>query len=388
VKQRFYPLLVIFLVSVPTGLSFAQEIEDPTRCFHCKTTGKIPNPFHDSKKIIEQEIAFCSWRIEADPEGFGLPWIPCQRCKNPSLQARAQKEFDRKAKIQTEWLKKRRTVDETLRVKAPLFHVETEHFAWAWSIPKLTYKKKKYRQQDALHLYAKRMEAFYADFQRVHKIRDTDNLNNKHNLFCFEREMIAMRACGAYGKQPSPSGRVTLQGEDSVYVCWWDKVRMPNEDNLFRNLIHNVTHLMTAVYGNLHWLYESGIAYEGIGHWWEIYYYDKATSSCFRELDSLSDWVSTKWEARVKKSVLVKKQPSLTSMLDKNGGSLDCEEHLYAWSYIDCMMHWDPKKTLDFFVVLKEKRPARDAFLEVWGCSPLGFEEKWIAFVREEYSIK
>ncbi len=365
-----------------------EEITDPTMCAYCKTTGKLVNPFYETYGHLEDEVKFCSWAIEKDKEGCGLPWTPCWRCKNEQLKARAIAEFEKLVKEKKEWLVKRREVDAFLKPRKPLLHLETEHFVWTWNIPKLTFKKRAYREHEALHLFAGLMEQFYAEFQKVHKVKEKDNFNTFHQLFCFERQVIARKACMKYGEQASPNGKVTKQMKPSVFVTWWNKTRMPSEEDLHRDFIHNVTHLLTATYKTWWWLYETGFAYEGSAHWWEVYYYKKATSYCFREVNSLSNWVAGKWESKVKKEVLAGKELSLAEILMLPGGSLTAKQHMYSWSYVDYMMFMDPHKTIDFFDILKQKRPAREAFLEIWKSSVLGFEEKWKEYVKTEYQIQ
>ncbi|MFH2001904.1 MAG: hypothetical protein ABIK28_19650 [Planctomycetota bacterium] len=382
------------------GICFSQDVPEDKKCPFCKTTGRLSNPFYEKymNSLDLDKILFSSWVIENDPKGLGLPWYPCERCRNETLKAQAEAEFERLAAARQRWLAQRREIDKKLQAQEPLLHLETEHFLWTWDIPELTYNKRKYRSHEALNLYAMRIEGFYNDFKREHKITDEDlqqankvtdgDLSTKKfNLFCFERELIARKACPLYGKQASPSGRVTLQGVPSVSVKWWDKTRMPTEDYLYRDMVHSVAHLLVAVYHSPWWLFESGFAYEGLAHWWELYYSDKATSTCIREINILTDWVASKWEQKVKKAVLAGKCPSLVSLLGKNGGSLSAKEHIFSWSIMDYMMFLDKRKTLDFCVILKQNRPAREAFYEVWGASILNFEAQWREYVKQEYKV-
>ena len=392
-QRLFIPFLLLLCTAL---IGLGQEKAQPGQekgaqkrlCPFCKTTGKIPNPFYEGVAHLEDQVKFCSWVIEKDKKGLGIPWIPCENCRNADLKARAEEAFEKEVAIRRVWLAKRREVDTKLKVKKPLLHLETEHFVWAWDIPKMKVEKKTYRMHEALHLYAQRMEDFYAEFQRIHGISDLDNINNLHQIFCFEREVISKKACMFFGKQASPNGKVTKQTKPSVFVTWRNKNKTPMDADFHRDMIHNVTHLLTAVYKTWWWLYDAGFAYEGSAHWWEIYYYKKATSYCFREINSLSSWVSSKWEAKVKKAVLADKAPSITEVLNKPGGVLDAKEHVFSWSYIDYMMAMDPHKTIEFFDILKQKRPPREAFLNVWGMSVLGFEERWKEHVRTKYSLQ
>lgn len=390
------PLLLLLLANPaaspqdePEKADQAKPIKDQHLCPKCKTTGRLPNEFHEEHQELEKGVLFCSWCIVTDKTAHGLPWFPCRRCRNKDLQAKAEAEFDKLVKVRLDWLKERRKVDEALGVKKPLLHMETKHFVWAWSIPRMKGPGNKlFKTHELLHLYAKRMEDFYEKFQKVYQVKDKDNVNNKHYIYSFESFRIARKASVLYAKLSAQNGRTTRQGDPSVFVTWWDKSLMPSDEDYHRSMIHNVNHLLTAVYKNHWWLHECGIAYEGGSHWWEIYYYGKATSRCFLEANSLSGWRSSKWQAIVKKAVLADKQPKLLDLLLKPGTSLDATEHVFAWSYMDYMMHMDARKTMLFFQTLTEKKPARDAFKRAFNTSIPRFEEEWKAFVIEKYSVQ
>jgi len=385
-RFRILTLLLPVLVLLQ-AFCLAQE-KKGRLCPFCKNTGQLPNPIFERWKHLEGDgyTELCSWIIEEDEVGMGLPWIVCEKCRNEDSKAKAKVRFDKLAAERLAWLEERRLVDKKLRVKKPLLHLKTKHFIWTWSIPKFTHKKKKYKMHEGLHFYAKRMEDFYSDFQRIHKITDEDNLNNIHHIYCFERQGVARKACVFYGGQASPIGKVTLQGSPSHFITWLDKSNMPTDDDFHRDLMHNVSHNLYAVYRNCWWLHEHGWVYEGSAHWWEMHYYKIATSHCFREIDSTAMWVKDKWERKVKKAVMAKKQPSLSDLLKLPGTSIPAKDHIFVWSYVDYLMFMDPKKTIDFYFILKEKKPARDAFREIWGMSVLGFEEKWKEYVIKEYS--
>jgi hypothetical protein len=388
--KSWKPIILLFFVLAAGTVSLGFQHKDERLCPLCKTTGKVVNPFYEANQHLEEGIRFCSWSIEKDRKGRGIPWLPCDRCRRPDLKAKATAEFEKEAAIRLEWLSKRREIDETLKMRQPLLHLETQHFKWAWNIPKFTVDKKVYRMHEALHLYAERMEEFYAEFQRIHRISDPNNCNSQHELYCFERQIAASKACGLYGGQASPNGKVTWQGhpEHSTFVTWLNKSEMPSDGDFHRDMIHNVSHLLTAAYNRGWWLFAVGFAHEGSAHWWEMYYYKKATSYCFQENNSMASWVSTKWEAKVKKALMAGKVPSFADMILKPTDGLDEKDHVYAWSYVDYLMHLDPHKAISFYDLLKQKKPVREALLQVFDMSVLGFEEKWKVYVMENYSLK
>ena len=379
-------LAVLLIASPPGGGQESSGIKN--LCPFCKTTGKVPNPFLEKLQELERNTIYCSWCIENDQKGLGMPWLPCEDCRNAKLKAKAVEEFEKATAERFEWLAERREIDRYLKVKEPLLHLRTEHFVWAWDIPKVKAGNKVYRDHEALHLYAERMEEYYAEFQRVHGIEDLDNINNLHAIYAFDRARTGIPATGKYAMTPSTSGSAIHVGVPSSYVTTWDRSKRPTDWEFHNNLIHVVTHLLTGAYRTGYWSYPTGIAYEGIAHWWEMAWHKRATTYCTREQDGTLNWVAKGWREKVRKQVLAGRQPPLADLLVKDAGSLEADEHYLAWSYMDFMMSMDPHKTILFIAALKAKKPAREAFLNVWELSVLGFEEQWEQYVKTQYALK
>jgi hypothetical protein len=359
------------------------------RCPYCKTTGRIPNPFWEKHEHGAETVLFCSCAAETDKVGRGLPWFPCKRCKNKKLQAAAQAEFDAAVKAQEEWIAERRAIDKALKVTKPLLHLRTEHFAWAWDIPRFKGSdKKSYDSHAGLHLYADRMERLYRDWQRVHKITDKDNVCSLHSLYCFSKAAVSLKACPLYGHGASATGKNSRQGINSAYVNWWNKDLTPTDRDFHCEMIHNVTHLLIASYRNGWWLQENGVAYEGGAHWWEIYYCGRAGSHCHSGKRGLTGWTAEKWHVVVKNAVVGGTHPRIEDLLGASGSKLHLGHHPFAWSYIDFMMSVDPQKTLEFYLVLKRQLPAGEAIEEAFGMDIPAFERAWEQFVMKTYRLQ
>jgi len=380
-------VIIFFLFPNPV---FCQEHEPSKRlCPLCKTTGKIANPFYEAVMEQEKGVIYCSKWMEDDKKGMGMPWLPCEGCRNEQLKAKAVEEFNKEIEIRKAWLAERRDVDKFLKAKKPLLHLQTEHFTWCWGISKVKVGKRVLRAHEALHLYAARMEKFYSEFQRVHKITDADNGNNIHFIYAFERMMVGQRATSKYTGNASKTGASIKIGDPSGYVTTWNKNKMATEEEFHNNMIHVAVHLFTGAYKEVgYWAYPVGVAYEGLAHWWEFYWYNMATTHCAQEQSGMNNWEPREWRPKVRKKVLANRVPSIAESLLKDTGSLNASEHFIGWSYIDYMMSMDTRKTLDFIAVLKEKVPAREAFTRVWKMSPLSFEEKWKEYVKTVYVQK
>ena len=381
---RGIPILATMLLVLCVPPVRAQEKKTSIRplCPHCDTTGKVPNPFMEELSAGLGGIELASWVVEEDTRARGLAWIPCPKCRNPELKARAEAEFARLVKARTDWLAERRAIDEKLEVKKPLLHVKTAHFVWASSLPKMKVGRKSLNPRALLVHFARGLEDFHARFLTTHRVEDKDFLYPFHRLYVFHKQGTGRKATGEYARQYSLSGRMTLPGHGSSLVTWWDKSRAPSSEDLFREIVHNATHLMTASYRNGGWSYYQGVAYEGLAHWWEFEITGKATAYCQDERDMMHGWVSEGWGDRVKKLVVRDKTPPLAELITVNGGSLDMQGHMVGWSLMECMMAEDSRKTLDFIARLKATKNPGQSFLDAWGRSLLAFEERWKEYVK------
>lgn len=331
---------------------------------------------------------FCSHDMESDPEGYGISWLPCRKCKNPDLKKKALMEFEKEVKLRKDWLTERRRIDKELKVKKPLLHLETAHFTWTFDIPRMKLNKKVRTSHQALHILAERMEIFYQEFHKKFRTSEKDYINNTFRIMAFSRGVIAQRATGKYAQSHNKSGMMLKVDNPAAYVCWWNKAALPNEEDFFCSLIHNSTHFFTAAYQCGFWSHPVGIFYEGMAHWWEIYWYGHSTTYCRTENHTLSGWINDEWKVKLLKLVKAKKAPPLTESLQPNGGSMSFQQHMIGWSIVDYMMSKSPRKTLDFIAQLKKQKLPRDVFQSIWGISMLRFEEQWKEYVLEVYSQK
>src|SRR5262249_29207323 len=62
-------------------------------CSKCKTTGKVDNPAWKEFAKLEQGTRFCSYVLDRDPNGYGIPWMPCRGCRNDAARLAAEAEY-------------------------------------------------------------------------------------------------------------------------------------------------------------------------------------------------------------------------------------------------------------------------------------------------------
>jgi hypothetical protein len=196
---RFALLLLAF--ALPMGTPTSAQEPGERLCGTCKTTGRIALDINKKFSMDHEhgetwKVLHCADAIESDD--MAMDWKPCARCKTPSVQEKAIKQWEAIEAEKLAWLAERRKVDELIDAKG-MAHVETTHFIISWNIPKVTTgDRKTYRMHEAAHLYARRMEELYAKFQEMFKVEDRQNMRNKHYWYVLEKEREALTVGPVY----------------------------------------------------------------------------------------------------------------------------------------------------------------------------------------------
>ncbi|RKY21550.1 MAG: hypothetical protein DRQ55_04055 [Planctomycetota bacterium] len=388
-------------------LSALVSAQEERLCGTCQTTGVVDVEL-SSKQALEQdhgpgwELLFCSEAIESD--NMGLDWMVCPRCKSPSKQAEAQVRWDAIASKNRAWLDERRRMDGFTRGK-PIVHLETTHFVLAWDVPKLKGSDKKiYRAHEAVHLYARRMEALYHHYQTVLGVVDVDHMITKHHFYTFDKLRDAQSVGPAYAQMSSTTTARRAGGVDhnSTVVLFRNKNLHPKDDDFHRHWIHSLVHQMTSVYYNPYWFPDEnskklsppwladkfGWMDAGLAHWFEIDFDGEATTYCMQEQDTTTRWKGGNWRTNVWKAVVAEDAPSFPELITIPTAALSARQHQFVWSWVDYLMSVDPKGMGRAIKLAKHDKPVREILKEAWGLSMLSFEEKWAEYVRVAYDPK
>lgn len=367
----------------------AQDKASKRRCSKCDTTGRIANPYvTEHMAEIEKKVKFCSYVFEQDKKGRGLPWIPCERCRNPDLEKAARKQFDEEVKALENWMDERKQATAFLKTRNRLYHLETEHFIIAWNITKIvTADRKTYKCHDAMHLYAERMEEFYSDFLDTLGITEEEMRNKKHFLYLFEEQ----KSCRAAAKELTGLdcwNAAKLPGNPSILISWKDKVNLKDDDDFHRHLIHHLSHLLNVAYYHMEWMaMEAGWADEGLGHFFEMKYFQKADNTCDEEGEE-EEFFASDWEVDVRKALEAGIAISMADLSIKSTTALHGDDHKFAWSFVDFLMKKDPLKFKLFMKGIKAKKKAREALRDSYGLNFISFQNEWEAYVLGNYRKK
>ena len=398
-------LRVAAVVALMASSSGAQEAGDQL-CGSCKTTGVVDLEI-GSKWLDEYErgegweVLSCSEAIAE--KDLALDWMPCPRCKAPSLRDKAQAHWDAVHAEKHAWLKERRRMDK-LATANDIVHLETTHFVLAFDLPKIkTSKKKNYRTHEAAHLYARRMEIFYHHYQDLLGVVDGDNMRNKHHIYVFEKLRDAMSVGPAYANMSSntTARRSGAVEHNSTLVMYYNKNVYSSDADFYRHWVHGVTHQMTSVYYNPNWFEvgqkgltppwladKYGWLDAGLAHWFEIDLDGQASTHCSQEQDTTARWKGGDWRKNVWKSVMAEDVPSFPRVIATPTQALSPQEHQFAWSWVDYLMTLDPKKMSLAIKMAKMEAPTREILKKCWSSSMLSFESSWAEWVRVEYNPK
>jgi hypothetical protein len=382
-------------------------VPEELRCGWCGTTGRTPVEL-GNKWDVELDAGE-GWKVEHCSDAIaeanmGLDWEPCARCKTETLKAAAEAEYGAVAARAAAWLDEVRQIDATAGDKSQMVHVQTTHFRVSTDVGKITGSdKKSYRTHELAHLYARRFEEFYERYKAMFAIEDSNNIKNMHSLILFEKQAPGVRVAPAYtGLSLQDARTVKRSGganHESTVVTWWDKAEFPKDQDMQRHQTHNLVHQLTSVFYDLRWFKpgEKGLSPlwlndkygwldEGLAHWFEIDFDERANTYCFREQDMNSRWGGDDWKKNVYKAALAGDIPSFTEAALKPTQSLSAKEHQFVWSWVDFLMARDSAVMGKAMKMCKMEQPTRDILRECWGLSPLGLEEEWRAWVTVEYA--
>lgn len=360
-------------------------------CGKCKTTGKVANPQAAAGRLAEQEarVRFCSTRLAADKKGRNLPFLPCEKCAAPSLAAAARAEFEKGAAAADAWLAARLAVDANLEPREPFVHIETTHFRLTFGLPKVVLEDKRVLPaHDAAHLYADRLETFYAWCQNLLGCTDKEARVALHQVFLMNDVRTLSKAATDYGQIFSDHRAGRAVGDPSVLVTWRDKGAFPDDAALHRHVVHNVSHLLVGTFFQKIWLVErAGWLEEGLANHAEMELFGLSGNTCNTE-QAEEDIPDSDWEPKVRQLLASGKAVPFAQLMSKRADQLSGDEHLVAWSVVDFLIARDPKKLRELVIGVKKDAPMRDLLRDHYGLNPVGLDPLWSAWVLETYRQK
>ena len=371
-------LLLLLLIGCLGTPSLAQE--DPfVRCTRCQNRGmRICKEHKKDDCELELNARYCTLFGECEA-CHGLGWSDCGDCENPPVEARLAKK-----------LAERDSLREGLEhyskdMGRPLGLAQSEHFVLLMEVEVAKVDKKKLRKHALLHLYLDRLEQLFRDYSRQLHLTD-EEFSKTTTVLIWGRMDEHLQASTRYTGQQADGG-VKLMGIRPVYSIASVPRLFPNDEQLHRNVMHNVTHLLLSSQSPIHWFgnRKGGWADEGLAHWFEDYYFQVCDNYCFQESDTSGEFKGGKWKPGLRKELAADSQRLLPALFEQNTDTLDLYQHALSFSLVDYLMTTDGELLNKLFVEMRKKLSTRDALKKVYGISVLALEDRWREWVQETY---
>ena len=391
-----YPAAVLRWILASVGLPFLMSIaqavaqEAPVvACRVCSNHGTVPCGKHGKLWELEQPsrgTVFCSAAADCKACAGALA-VDCKTCRN----AAAETELQRRQNLVKEWVQKRRKDVDAITDNDPIFHLQTAHFDLAFGIRPTMVGKEKLDTHPLMHLYGDRLEALRALYLKTFDLKEEEQAG-RLQVYMFrhgqDQARIGPRVTGIGSSQ---STGTKLMGVDCVYSMWQDLRSFPDDEALYRGVIHNVMHLLLCNTTPPQVLYnrKQGWIDEGVANWFEDKITGKCTNFCFEEILMMpgSSFKGGRWRAPVRKLVDEGKLKSFAEISQLNTDQLDFQDHAMSFALVDYFLAvHGGAKLRDLVRLVKQDKPIGEALQAVYGLNPLSIDAPFQQWVKDNYS--
>jgi hypothetical protein len=357
-------------------------------CRACGSHGAVDCSKHGKELLLQEHaVEFCSAAAECKACGGALR-VDCRQCRNEPVETGLQQRLA----LVREWRAARaHAVDEVAKGQ-PLLHLRTAHVDLAYGIRPLTIGRDKLDTHAGMHLYAQRLEELRARFLALLQAQETDLGARLQIYMCRDQQAQANLSPAVTGIGGGAAVGTKLMGVDAVYCMWQDPRLLPDDEALYRNLVHNTTHLLLANLTPAVRLGNPGNGWvdEGFAHWFEDQLTGKCTNYCTEEvaIQPGGGFHGGRWRAPVRKQADAGELTSCAELTPKNTDQLDGPQHAQAFAMVDFLLqaHGGGAKFRAFVLQLKQAAPMRDALQKVYGFGPLQFDTEFVQWVKANYS--
>lgn len=368
----------------------ASRAQEPsTSCRTCVNRGSLPCGKHGKQLGLEGDplLQKCSVAIECKACGGALS-VDCKQCRRADLE----RALEQRQQLLAEWLEQQRVAVDDAVGHRTLLHLETTHVDLVCGIKPLTIGKVKFDTHQLLHLYGQRIEALRELFRGTLDLTDAD-LPGRLRVYMFrdnqDHGVIGPRETGM---GTSGSVGLKLMGPQFVYSMWQDPRSVADDEQLHRNIVHNVSHLLLSQMLPVQWIGNRAHGWidEGLAHWFEDQVTGRCMNYCYEEVLIVpgSGWKNGKWRAPVRQLVEQGKLPSFASLSTQNTDQLEFEEHAAAFAYVDFLITTQGgAKFRDLVRAAKNGQATRDALQQIYQCNPLTIETPFQEWVRATYPL-
>lgn len=361
----------------------AQDASVQDTCGACENVGTLRCKQHDKKQLeLEQDTLFCSVAMSC-PDCMGALVVDCDRCPLGDEQiAKSRQES-------AAWMESMQEHWTRMGHDFPIGR--SPHFELFWSGKRIVVKKKGLSDHEALHLYLDRLENLYEEFKLATGATD-DDFSTIFKVMIWKRHTHNKIAAAHYTGQPNPgSGGTKRMGAVGIYTVFLDPAIVDADESatadLYRGVVHHVSHLLLANVWNARWPGELGGGWidVGVAHYFEDKLHQRCTFFCYREQDTLQNFKGGRWSAPVKKLAKSRNLIPFAETSTKRTSNLSIDEHALSWSYCEFLISKNPEGFGAICRAIKERRPFRDELKKHFGLSPLTFQKAWKEHVLRTY---
>lgn len=356
-------------------------------CRACHGEGVRECTGHKALADEERKVLACSEAMQCK-QCHGVLRRDCQSCANPKTDA----ELQQRVQDLAAWLAERRKSVDAITGGKEIRHLKTANLDLAFSVRPLTVGRVKLDTHALMHLYAQRIEDLRTLFQQTFGCTDKD-FSGRLQIYLFKDQLDHQRLAPRVTGQGANSNGVKLMGVECVYCAHHNPATMPGDEELHRNVVHNVTHLLLANAAPVCWLgnRKGGWVDEGVAHWFEDKVTGKCTNFCYEEvaLQPGAGFKGGRWRVPLRKMVEAGKLGGFARLAQLNTDELTFEDHAHAFACIDWLLavHGGPKvrKGID---ELKQGKPTREVMKDVFGIDMLSVDDALSAWIKATYPLE
>ncbi len=348
-------------------------------CKPCGGSGRELCPKHPKVECAwESEVRYCSFAAKCAECG-GAGFLPCKKCASDATKQALASQRER---IGIE-AKELASYDETMG--RPLRKGSTDHFTLVLELDSLKVEKRTVQSHELLHVYLRRLEKLFADYRRVMGA-DEGDFQERFQIFIWYLDGDQAKGSLAFCSQGAPAG-VKLMGSHARYSTAANKRWFTTDEQLHRNLLHMVSHLILSHETPSQWMgnQKGGWAEEGLGHWFEYQTFARCDNYCFQEQNLNDDYSGGDYKVLCRKLVAADEAPPIAGVFERNTDTLLKNEHIVAFSYVDYLISLDGTKFDRVCADLRAKVPTRESLQKHFGLAPLEFERRWKEWVLATY---
>lgn len=376
-------LMLIGALLSATGLAAAQDAGCPA----CAGAGSRDCQAHKALFEEEKRALVCSEAAKCKVCA-GTLVRDCQSCGNSVSDASL---LERQKAVATWLAARRKSVDEVTGGKE-ILHLRTKNLELAFSVRPLTVGRVKLETHALMHLYAKRIEDLRTLFSTTFGLTDKD-FSATLQVYLFKDQLDHSKLAPRVTGQGANSNGVKLMGVEAVYCAHHNPQTIPGDEELHRNVVHNVTHLLLSNAQPANWIgnRKSGWVDEGVAHWFEDKLTGKCTNFCYEEvaLQPGAGFKGGRWRVPVRKLVEAGKLGGFARLSTLNTDELTFEDHAHAFACVDWLLTTRSGPAFWKVVLqLKAGKAVRDALKEGCNVNVIAVDEELKAWIRANYPLE